>query len=92
MSIFLVARIYQASAFPKSEFKYSTHKRNVDSLYSRLNGLDRTLKDTTVRIKEQLIRLAAAELDKRYKDIDSYYRAFRFDVARVSDRIVLNKE
>lgn len=85
-------RILSLQDATKSEFEYSTHKRNIDSLYSRLNILDTRLKETTIRLKEQLIRIAADELDKRYKDIESYYRAFRFDVARVSDRIVVNKK
>lgn len=84
-------RISSLEKSSKSEFNYSKHKNNVDSLYARLHRLDNRLKSTTLNLKEQLVHLAAAELDKRYKDIDSYYRAFRFDVARVSDRIVLNK-
>jgi hypothetical protein len=75
-----------------SEFNYSMHKNTIDSLYSRLKKLDARLETTTVNLKEQLIKTAAAELDKRFKNIDSYYRAFKFDVARVSDRIVLNKK
>ena len=65
----------------KSEFNYRTHKRNVDLLYSKLKILDKKLSTTTVKLRGQLIRLAAAELDQRFKNIDSYYRAFKFDVA-----------
>lgn len=85
-------RIISLQNSTKSEFNYSAHKRNIDLLYNRLHNLNKRLKGTTARVKEQLIHLAVLELDKRYKDIDSYYRAFRFDVARVSDRIVLNKK
>lgn len=84
-------RITSLEKAAKSEFNYSYHKSTVDTASSRLKLLDAKLNNTISRLKEKLIKLASQELDHRFKDIDSYYRAFKFDVARVSDRIVVNK-
>jgi hypothetical protein len=76
----------------KSEFNYSRYKTDITAMTKRLDGLSILLAAITTRLKEQLILIAAEELDRRFKGIDAYYKAFKFDVARVSDRILLDKK
>ena len=88
----LVNRIESLQRAAKSEFHYSKYVREISGMTNRMNRLSNLLDSTINRIKEQLILIAADELDRRFKGIDAYHKAFKFDVARVSDRIFINKK
>ena len=84
-------RILSLQSAASSEFNYSRHAGNIRAMSNRMENLNRTLDSTILRLKEQLVLIASEELDRRFKGIDAYYKAFKYDIARVSDRIFLNK-
>ena len=88
----LVKRIESLQNAAKSEFHYRKYANEIAGMTNRMNRLNKLLDSTIDRIKEQLILIAADELDRRFKGIDAYHKAFKFDVARVSDRIFINKK
>lgn len=88
----LTSRINSLEKASKSEFHYSQYVNEIKNLSNRMSYLNRLLDSTIARIKEQMILIAADELDRRFKGIDAYQKAFKFDVARVSDRIFINKK
>lgn len=85
-------RILSLQKAAGSEFHYQYHARNIQAMSGRMERLRKVLDGTIVRLKEHLVLVASEELDRRFKGIDAYYKAFKYDIARVSDRIMLNEK
>lgn len=85
-------RINSLDITSKSEFNYQKYSQNIKAMSMRIRQLNLLLDNAIDRVKEQLVLIASNELDRRFKNIDAYYKAFKFDIARVSDRILITKE
>lgn len=85
-------RIISLQNASRSEFNYTKHANNIRSMSNRMAYLSQRLDMAIIRLKEELILTASEELDERFKGIDAYYKAFKYDIARVSDRVFLDKK
>lgn len=85
-------RIISLQRAAGSEFNYTKHAKNIRMMTERIDRLSQRLDSTIIRLKEKLILAASEELDERFKGIDAYYKAFKYDIARVSDRVFLENK